>query len=90
MHKCIKFILFWNDTLHISEGLSVHHQQFKTVRTATGVCQILLSACKQASWFYYSNNNMMHSPMNVKYVYTLVYEARLVRPQHRARTNWLY
>jgi len=31
MHKCIKFILFWNDTLHVSDGLSVHHQEFKTV-----------------------------------------------------------
>jgi len=20
MHKCIKFILFWNDTLHVSDG----------------------------------------------------------------------
>ena len=39
MHQCIKFILFWNDTLHVSDGLSVHHQQFKTVHTATGICQ---------------------------------------------------
>jgi len=23
MHQCIKFILFWNDTLHASDGLSV-------------------------------------------------------------------
>jgi len=45
MHQCIQFILFWNDTLHVPDGLSVHHQEFKTVRTATGVCQILLSAC---------------------------------------------
>jgi len=43
MHRCIKIILFWNDTLHVSDGLSVHHQQFKTVHTA--VKQILLSAC---------------------------------------------
>jgi len=20
MHQCIKFILFWNDTLHVSDG----------------------------------------------------------------------
>ena len=39
MHQCIKFILFWNDTLHVSGGLSVHHQEFKTVHTATGICQ---------------------------------------------------
>jgi len=39
MHQCIKFILFWNDILHVSDGLSAHHQEFKTVHTATGVCQ---------------------------------------------------
>jgi len=43
MHKCIKFILFWNDTPHVSDGLSVHHQEFKTVHTATGIC--LTNAC---------------------------------------------
>ena len=26
-------------TLHVSDGLSVHHQEFKTVRTATGINQ---------------------------------------------------
>jgi len=36
MHQCIKFILFWSDTLHVSDGLSVHHQEYKTVHTATG------------------------------------------------------
>ena len=39
MHQCIKFILFRNDTLHVSDGLSVHHQEFKTVHTETGICQ---------------------------------------------------
>jgi len=29
--------LFWNHTLHVSDGLSVHHQEFKTVRTATNL-----------------------------------------------------
>jgi len=35
MHQCIKFISFWNDTPHVSDGPSVHHQEFKTVHTAT-------------------------------------------------------
>jgi len=26
-------------TLYVLDGLSVHHQEFKTVRTATGICQ---------------------------------------------------
>ena len=39
MNQRIEFILFWNDTLHVSDGLSGHHQEFKTVHTATGICQ---------------------------------------------------
>ena len=45
MQQCIKFILCLTDTLHISEGLSVHHQQFKTVHTATGICQTDTAVC---------------------------------------------
>jgi len=44
IHQCIIY-LFWNGTLHVSDGLSVHHQQFKTLHTA--VKHILLSASKQ-------------------------------------------
>ena len=39
-HSKIKLILLWNDTLHVSDGLYIHHQQFKTVHTA--VKQMLL------------------------------------------------
>ena len=49
MHQRIKFILFWNDTLHVSDGLSVHHQELKTVHTATGVCQKDTAVCLLAS-----------------------------------------
>ena len=44
MHQCIKFILFLNDTLHVSDGLSVHHQEFKTVqRQQAFVCYRMYS-----------------------------------------------
>jgi len=33
------FILFWSDTVHVSDGLFVHHQEFKTVHTAIGTYQ---------------------------------------------------
>ena len=46
MHQCVKFILFWNDTLHVSDGLSVH-QEFKAVHKATGICQTGTAVCKQ-------------------------------------------
>jgi len=39
MHQFLKFILFWNNNLHVSDGLSVHHQVFTTAHTATGICQ---------------------------------------------------
>jgi len=50
MHQCLKFILFWNDTLHVSDGLSVHHQEFKTVHTATGICQTDTAVCLLAGF----------------------------------------
>jgi len=34
-----------NNTLHVSDGLSVHHQEFKTVHTATDICQTDTSVC---------------------------------------------
>ena len=37
--RCINFSnLFWNDTLHVSDISSVHHQEFFTVHTAVGIC----------------------------------------------------
>ena len=45
MHQCIKFILFWDDTLHVLDGRSVYHQEFKTVHTATGICQTDTAVC---------------------------------------------
>jgi len=52
MHKCIKFILFWNDTLHVSDGLSAHHQEFKTLHTATSISvyQTDAAVCFLACW----------------------------------------
>jgi hypothetical protein len=38
MHQFLKFILFCSGTLHVSNGLSVHHQESKTVHTASGIC----------------------------------------------------
>jgi len=49
MHQCIKFVLFLNDTLHVPDGLSVHHQELKNVHTATGICQTDTAVCLLAS-----------------------------------------
>ena len=40
MHQCVDFILFWNDTLHVSEGISAYHLEFKNVHTAASICQM--------------------------------------------------
>jgi hypothetical protein len=61
MHQCIKFILFWNDTLHVSDGLSVHHQQLKTVHAATGICQTDTADCLLASSQQYLFGCCMYS-----------------------------
>jgi len=39
----IKFILFWNNALYVSDGLSVHHQESRTVHTASGICHTEIS-----------------------------------------------
>jgi len=33
----LEFILFSNNILHVSDGPSVHHQESKTVHTASGI-----------------------------------------------------
>jgi hypothetical protein len=43
MHQSIEFILFWNDTPHVSDGLSVHHQECKTVNLSNRYCCLLAS-----------------------------------------------
>jgi len=47
MRQFLKFILFCNSTLHVSDGPSVRHQESKTVRvhTASGICQTDSADC---------------------------------------------
>jgi len=45
MHHFFKFILFCSNTLHVSDGLSVHHQESKTVHTASDISQIDSAHC---------------------------------------------
>jgi len=45
MPQFLTFILFCNKALHVSDGLSVHHQEFKTIHTASGMCQTDTAAC---------------------------------------------
>ena len=38
-------LFYWSYTLHVSGGLSVHHQELKTVHTATCTCQTDTAVC---------------------------------------------
>jgi hypothetical protein len=40
----VNYLLLYNSP-HASDGLSVHHQEFRTVHTATGICQTDKAAC---------------------------------------------
>jgi hypothetical protein len=37
MHQFFRFILLCSSTLHVSDGLSVHHQESKSVHTASDI-----------------------------------------------------
>ena len=37
--------LFWYVTLHVSDRFTVHHQEFSTVYTATGICHTGNAGC---------------------------------------------
>jgi len=59
MHQYIKFILFWIDTLYVSDGVSVRHQEFKIVHIATGICQTDTAVCLLASRQQYLFDSML-------------------------------
>jgi len=39
MRQFLKFILLCSNILRVSDGLSIYHQESKTVHTASGICQ---------------------------------------------------
>jgi hypothetical protein len=53
--RCTRFsnYLILQNTLHVSDGLSVHHQEFKTVHTATGICQTDTATCYLTNRYCY-------------------------------------
>jgi len=79
MHQNIIFILFWNETVHVSDGPSVHHQEFKTVHTATGICQTDTAVCLLADRYQclldsciYSIELLMMDGGTVRNMYSLI------------------
>jgi len=73
MHNISKFILFWNSTLLASDGLFVHHQESKTVHTASGMsyrhCGCLLASSHRTCMVWccmYSLSLLMMDGENVR------------------------
>jgi hypothetical protein len=44
-YTLISQIYFWNRTLHVSDGFSVHHQEASTAHTAIGICHTGYADC---------------------------------------------
>jgi len=45
MHNISNLLYFLISTLHVSDGLSFHHQESKTVHTASGICHTVSATC---------------------------------------------
>ena len=58
MHQFLKFILLCSSILHVSDGLSIHHQESKTVQTASGICQTDSVGCLVAGTLASSQQNL--------------------------------
>ena len=73
MHQFLKFILFCSCTLHVSDGLSAHHQESKTVHTAPGVCQTDSADCLLAETRCSISFPLASSQQNMFDIYLMLY-----------------
>ena len=69
--RCTNFSnLFWNESLHVSDSSSVHHQEFFTVQTAM---VLVMQVCEQlASWIRMSILILLASCQQTCMTYTTV------------------
>jgi hypothetical protein len=59
MHRFFKLILFGSSTLHVSDGLYVHHQESKTVHTASDICHTVSADCLLAGTSFSNSYNFV-------------------------------
>jgi len=45
-------LFYFGITLHVSDGLSIHHQEFETVHTTTVICQTVNPEMSTQLWIY--------------------------------------
>jgi len=65
MHNISNLFYFGNNTLHVSDGLSVHHQESKTVQYQVCVIQIL--------WLLASGNEMKRRSISFPILFVTIY-----------------
>jgi len=65
MHEVL--IYFWKRTLHVSDRLSVHHQESSTVYTAVGICHTDYADCLLAGsgWNWVRQRGSQHNLYNI-------------------------
>jgi hypothetical protein len=59
--------LFWINTPHVSDGLSVRHKELKTAPTATGICQTDTATCLLAGRSNQDTNKTWATPNGHRY-----------------------
>ena len=76
MHQFLTFILFCSSTLHVSDGLSVHHQESKTVHTASGIYRTGSTDCLLAGTRWNSSSitfSLASSQQNLYDIFLMLY-----------------
>jgi hypothetical protein len=73
IHQVLKFISCCSTTLHVSESLSVHHQECKTVHTASGSCQKDYSDCLLSGTRWNISSPLASSQQNLFYINQMLY-----------------
>ena len=73
LHLFLKFILFFSSTLHVSDGLSVHHQESKAVHAASGICQTDSADCLLAGTRWNISLPLANSQQNLFDIHLMLY-----------------
>jgi len=73
MHQFLRFILFCSSSLYVWGGLSVHHQETKTMHTAPGVCQTDSADCLLAGTRWNISFPLASSQQNLFDIYLVLY-----------------
>ena len=72
MHNISNLFYFWNSTVRASDGLSVHHQESKTVYTASSICHTGSVVCLLAGTWCPSSVPLASRQQNLYDIYLML------------------